>query len=64
MNILTFPHWQKNIYRVGKAPASHQEEGIGKREEDVYISDYRACTETAKDKEQMCREKSVHAMHV
>jgi len=54
----------KNIYRVGKASASHQQEGMGEGEEDVYISDYTACTETARDKEQMCREKSVHAMHV
>lgn len=53
----------KNIYRVGEASASHQEE-IGEGEEDVYISDSRTCTETTKDKEQMCIEKSVHAMHV
>jgi len=54
----------KNIYRVGEASASHQEEEIGEGEEDVYISGNRACTEAAKDKEQMCIEQSVRAMHV
>jgi hypothetical protein len=64
MNILTFPQWQKISTGVGKASASHQGERIGQVEEDVYSSDYTACTGTANNKEQMCTEKSVHEMNV
>jgi hypothetical protein len=34
-NILTFPQWEKISVGVEQPTASHQQEGIGERQEDV-----------------------------
>ena len=57
--MLTFRRWQKTSVEVGYPSTGHEQEGIWEGAEDVWISDCRVWTETAKDGERICEEEWV-----
>jgi hypothetical protein len=58
-DILTFPRWEKTCIGVEQPSTGHWQEGIGEREEGVWIGDCSVWTETAEGGERICEEKSV-----
>jgi hypothetical protein len=57
-NIFAFSQLEKKSVAVGLPSTSQHQKGIREGQEDVWINDYAVQTETVKDEEWMCREKS------